>query len=948
MKIKWIDELQEEYNEASAVYAKYENEKQLIEQKEKEELNRQHMMKLREEEFQRIVQQTIIKKKSAEAIFEALVEHVKNVIETRADDENAGIALRKTEKEIELALADCKSAHNKLLEILNEATAENEIEWIRRIQTCYNETIETIQTFTARTENRNNARQNCALRIEKAKMPSFNGTIREYPQFKQDFQKQVMPTLDKNSACYILLSCLEREPAETVKSVDDDIKEMWKRLDEKYGDPAKLTDAIINTIQDVRNVKEGENKRFIELVDAVEDGYKDLKRLGLEREITTTSSVSIIERKLPANIKREWAKLVSADNSVVNKTDKFPSLLNFLLSQKRAIEYDTTELRLTTTSPIKGSAHYAKTNKDSVERREDSTRPQNSKCLFHRESDHWTSDCKFYLSKPNEDKMKTLKEKGACWSCLRRDCLRHRLLECRKKRPCGVNGCTKWHHQTLHKDEKIETALQGISGSASVCDNNIADSCLLQIQRIATKRRWVNVLWDSGASLCFITNDKAKAERLKGTKVELSIIKVGGDNEKITSTRYKLSLIDKQGQEVQFDVYGIDKITSDLQSVNVNGIIQLFKDISKDDISRPSGTIDVLTGYEYAAYHPQSEQTSGHLPLLKNRFGRCIGGTHPFIKETTRNHMLNHINVNTAIVRVEDFYNIENLGIGCSPRCGGCKCGKCSLGAQNFTIKEEKELQLIESKLEYNKEEKRWLTEYPWIRDPAQLPDNKRAAMGMLISTEKRLAKNKEHANVYQKQIEDMIEREVARKLSQTELKNYKGPIHYISHHEVLKPDSKSTPVRIVFNSSARYMGHMLNDYWAKGPHLLNDLLGVLIRFRENNIAMIGDIKKMYHTVKIKTIEQHTHRFLWRDMDTGRPPDTYVIQRVSFGDKPSGTIATVALRKTAEMGADRYPEATQVIKENTYMDDIIESVPTKEKATKLAKDIEALLDEGKE
>lgn len=109
--------------------------------------------------------------------------------------------------------------------------------------------------------------------------------------------------------------------------------------------------------------------------------------------------------------------MVSADNSMVDKTDKFPSLLSFLLSQKRAIEYDTTELRLTTsTSTIKGSAHYAKSNKDSVERREDSTRPQNSKCLFHRESDHWTSDCKFYLSKPNEDKMKILKEKGACWS----------------------------------------------------------------------------------------------------------------------------------------------------------------------------------------------------------------------------------------------------------------------------------------------------------------------------------------------------------------------------------------------------------------------------------------------------------------------------------------------------------------------------------------------------
>ena len=65
----------------------------------------------------------------------------------------------------------------------------------------------------------------------------------------------------------------------------------------------------------------------------------------------------------------------------------------------------------------------------------------------------------------------------------------------------------------------------------------------------------------------------------------------------------------------------------------------------------------------------------------------------------------------------------------------------------------------------------------------------KKAAMGMLISTEKRLAKNATHAEVYQKQIEDMVDREVARKLTLKELKEYKGPIHYISHHEVLKPE---------------------------------------------------------------------------------------------------------------------------------------------------------------
>ena len=67
-------------------------------------------------------------------------------------------------------------------------------------------------------------------------------------------------------------------------------------------------------------------------------------------------------------------------------------------------------------------------------------------------------------------------------------------------------------------------------------------------------------------------------------------------------------------------------------------------------------------------------------------------------------------------------------------------------------------------------------------------------------------------------------------------------------------------------------------------------------------------------------------------MNSNKEPDTYVIQRVSFGEKPSGAIATVALRKTAEMSKDRYPEATEIILTNTYMDDIIESVDTESKA----------------
>ena len=224
---------------------------------------------------------------------------------------------------------------------------------------------------------------------------------------------------------------------------------------------------------------------------------------------------------------------------------------------------------------------------------------------------------------------------------------------------------------------------------------------------------WANVMWDNAASLCFITNSKAKAERLCGTTgVELSIVKVGGTCERMVSQKYLLPLIDLEGQLVHFEVYGIDKITTDIESVNIDDVVNLFKDVAPNEIKRPSGTVDVLIGYAHAGYHPEPEQKADHLELLKNRFGRCLGGTHADIKGTghvARDARVHHV----SRVKVEDFYNIENLGVECTPRCGGCRCGRCPLGAKNYNLKDERELQLIERNLEFDSAENRWVTPYP-------------------------------------------------------------------------------------------------------------------------------------------------------------------------------------------------------------------------------------------
>ena len=221
----------------------------------------------------------------------------------------------------------------------------------------------------------------------------------------------------------------------------------------------------------------------------------------------------------------------------------------------------------------------------------------------------------------------------------------------------------------------LKGSIVSASGTASVCNNEI-ETCLLQIQKIPTKNGFANVLWDTGASLCLITNAKARAENLKGIKTQLSIIKVGGESETVDTFKYKLPLIDKQGKTVVFNVYGIDKITSPIPAVDIKGISKLFQDVYEEELIRPTGEVDTLIGYEYADFHPLKEQSSGHLLLLRNQFGRCVGGTHPILKGINEKSLIATMHAHhVKMAEIEDFY-MENLGIQCKPRCGGCKCGR--------------------------------------------------------------------------------------------------------------------------------------------------------------------------------------------------------------------------------------------------------------------------------
>ena len=76
------------------------------------------------------------------------------------------------------------------------------------------------------------------VQLKKLEAPTFSNNIRDYPSFKRDYNKHIVPLYGKD--LYSLKNCLNGEALQLVKAVYDDYDEIMKILDFKYGRPEKL------------------------------------------------------------------------------------------------------------------------------------------------------------------------------------------------------------------------------------------------------------------------------------------------------------------------------------------------------------------------------------------------------------------------------------------------------------------------------------------------------------------------------------------------------------------------------------------------------------------------------------------------------------------------------------------------------------------------------------
>ena len=149
-----------------------------------------------------------------------------------------------------------------------------------------------------------------------------------------------------------------------------------------------------------------------------------------------------------------------------------------------------------------------------------------------------------------------------------------------------------------------------------------------------------------------------------------------------------------------------------------------------------------------------------------------------------------------------------------------------------------------------------------------------------------------------------------------------------------------------MLNGAAKFHGASLNKSLLTGPDLLQNLIYVLLRFRQHPYAVSADIEGMFLQVGVLPSDQPSLRFQWREDPTTSAVVVYQYTRHIFGAKDSPTCANYALQRTARDNAKFYPEAAKAVLENFYMDDYLDSVEYPEKAINRSKELVHLLHLG--
>ena len=651
--------------------------------------------------------------------------------------------------------------------------------------------------------------------------------------------------------------------------------------------------------------------------------------------------------KLPFEIRKAWVKRSLEIENERGMLAEFRDLVEFVniisdesssLFGKRI--FGTTSKTLKPTS-FHGVINYSTNNSSSSVKK-------TLTCLFCKETGHKIWNCFKFRKASLKDRWDFVNQNRLCFKCLGVD---HFVKDCRTNISCAVDNCRNSikHNTLLHRAElkrpvkKNSTASQTVESCSTekVCSlsNNALNEqnvylCIVPV-KITRGRKIVKTyaFLDQGSTNSFCDQRLVNSLNLEGDSTQMSIQTLNGSkNIKVKNVSLTVCGL-KENNEFEIDVCTISDIPVSPNVIPLKTQLEEWphlKGIKFDTITKASVTL--LIGANYPELFAQREcrvGARGQPMAIKTPLGWSLLG--PSLSLSSNKCNVNFVKSDSILHEQFNTMWDHEFGDGTS--------------ILNIPNSREDRYVYNNMKNSVRQVDGHYQLPLPWRPNSVYKGDSKPMALKRLANLKNRLLRDNVLRNEYVHVMQSYIDEGHARKVPESEIET-SNITWTLPHFPVTQ--QKKGKVRIVFDCAAKFKGSSLNDMLMQGPDLVNNLLGVLLRFRQEPIALCADIKSMFHQVKVTSSDAHALRFYWwPGGDLSKEPVLHQMMVHLFGLTSSPSCAAFCLRQTAvDFGSEFELEITDIIRKNFYVDDCLHSVSSVSKAKIVIDQLTKLLSRG--
>ncbi|UYV62942.1 hypothetical protein LAZ67_2002562 [Cordylochernes scorpioides] len=772
------------------------------------------------------------------------------------------------------------------------------------------------------------------IRLPKVELPKYKGNLEDWLSWWGQFSKinddETLGDVDKFH--YLLQAVVEGSRAYRLVCsypiTEDNYPKVVQALKDRFGDKNLLIEHYIRRLLKlVGSNARKENLPLDEIYDDLTAHLKNLESLGVNTEMAGVFLYPLVESSLPLDIIQVWQRNPAAGYGIKeegaengDKSDasgRLQALMDFLRDEVKGAERMAfAKENFEGNSSMRATGSQLKTPRK--------TPPTVSnlfgsefkrKCIFCQRDNHLSSECFVASHLTPSERGQKIKEARVCFKCLKGN---HLKGECRadiKCRNCGKDHldifCNKialrQGENNSFKGEKSKVVNEGnatctgVNMSARTCANDILLMTSVAKLKGAKETKEVKVLFDTGSHYSYIK--RSIVEKLGLNKIgEISLEKSlfgGGNMKEALHGKYVLKL----GSLT-------NKIDVDIVALDQPEICARIPPIPRGQIEE----IDILIGSDYFGQLLTGKvvHLGEDLTAVETKLGWTLMGQSPVVCKEDKVQIA--LNMLVARNNLKDLWELDVLGIQ---------------DPIEVVSKNKRETELKEHFIKNIKrnEDKRYSVALPWKCERNNIPSNLEIAQRRLEACTSKLRKEKmvkDYSNILQEwEREGLIER------IEENRPQKKG--HYLPHRPVFKAESRTTPLRPVFDASCRsYNGLSLNDYLEKRPNLLEKIPGLLIRFREKGIGVLFDIRKAFQMIRVQLQDQDFLRFLWWDQTDPMKLTVFRHKRVVFGLNCSPFILGAVIDHHLNSVQGPAAEIAKTMARSFYMDNLVTSLSSQE------------------